>query len=703
MSLSSVYNPLIFLDEISLTLLSESDSSDLIETVLHQAMESARADSGSIALLDEKREFLEIKASVGLEKEIIQNLRLKVGQGVTGRCILTGRTKNIGDIRQSPHYIEVRKDILSEMAVPLKVGKKSFGVISVDSSKLNAFETADQEYLEVLSGYAAQILANRQAIQSLHHRTYIQELLLEISGSIGKYPEFEKSFHEIIQILTHKIKLTRAAIHLYDEIRDELFVISGYNYTDQEKTQSRYASGEGVTGKVFETKETLSIADIRQEKKFMNKMQRVKSEGKVSFIAAPILLDDQCRGVYSMELPYQNQSYFEDYTFLVRILSSLFARAIQIQGLIEKMTHEIQHENIILKRQLSEVYSFGNIVGSSAAMKELFEKIRMIAHTNSSVLITGESGTGKELIASALHQNSIRKDNALVKINCAAIPTDLLESELFGFVKGAFTNALEDKPGKFLVAHKGSIFLDEIAEMDYKLQSKILRVLQEKEFTPLGSNKSYQVDTRIIAATNANVEELMQKKKFREDLYYRLNVVRLHIPPLRERKDDLPMLIQYLANKIAKANQKKTPNFTPQAFQKLKNYHFPGNIRELENILERAIVLTSAKSIKDTDIEFDSIDDGLYPDIYGVSGEPSVPQADGITEPKELLPIWIDHILKKSPTGNHHREVMKLVESKLIEKVLNANFYQKSKTARELGINRITLDKKITEYNLMRD
>ena len=699
-STSFVYNPLIFLDELSLSLLSENDSSDLITTVLHHALATTKADSGSIALLDEQREFLEIKASIGLDKEVIQNLRLKVGQGVTGRCILTGRTKNIGDIRQSSHYIEVRKDILSEMAVPLKIGKKNFGVISVDSFRLNAFEAADQEYLEVLSGYAAQILANQQAIQSLHHRTYIQELLIEISGLIGKYPEFEKSFHEIIQILTQKIKLIRAAIHLYDEIKGELFVVSGYNYTDQEKIQSRYAAGEGITGRVFKTRETLSIVDIKQEKKFVNKMKRTKSEGKISFIAAPVLLDDQCRGVYSMEFPYQNQSYFEDYTFLVKILSSLFARAIQIQNLIEKKTHQIQHENIILKRQLGQVYSFSNIVGSSPSMKELFEKICMIAYTNSSVLITGESGTGKELIASALHQNSIRKENTLVKINCAAIPTDLLESELFGFVKGAFTNALEDKPGKFLIAHKGTIFLDEIAEMDYKLQAKILRVLQEKEFTPLGSNRSYQIDTRIIAATNANIEELIQKKKFREDLYYRLNVVRLHIPPLRERKEDLPMLTQYLLNKIAKANHKKTPTLTQTAFQKLKNYHFPGNIRELENILERAIVLTSSKSLKDTDIEFDSINDGLgSPD----SQDSQKNSSEKKTDAKELLPIWMDHILNKSPAGNHYREIIKEVESKLIEKTLNANFYQKSKTARDLGINRITLDKKITEYNLMKD
>ena len=339
-------------------------------------------------------------------------------------------------------------------------------------------------------------------------------------------------------------------------------------------------------------------------------------------------------------------------------------------------------------------------------MKDLFQKMKMAADTNSSVLLIGESGTGKELIASALHQNSIRKEHKIVKINCAAIPGDLLESELFGYAKGAFTGANEDKKGKFLIAHKGTLFLDEISEMDVRLQAKLLRFLQEKEFSPLGSNKVINVDVRIIAATNANLENLIDKKRFREDLYYRLNVITFQIPSLRERQDDLPLLVQYFINKIAKENNKKITNVSPAVFTKLENYHFPGNIRELENMLERAIVLSTGPIIEIDDLpptrtqvpteskkESNVLSDHVLkrPDELEVKN----------FETEKFIKEWIKQELTTLNEGQYREKIISHVERELILHVLKKNLFNKSKTAKSLGINRMTLDKKITEYDII--
>ncbi len=701
------HNPLIALHELSLSLLSESNTERLLEMILSQAVEVTKADSGSISLLDDKREFLEIKAFKGIDPLVAKELKLKIGEGVTGRCILTGRTKNIGDIRKDAHYVQVRSDILSELAVPLKVGGKSFGVVSVDSSSLDAFINSHEEYLEILSGYAAQIITNQQTLENMKHRTYIQELLLKVSSHIGYYPKFEVTFHKTIEFLQEKITLDRAGIYAYDKARNELCIVAAYNYTEQEKLKSYYSPAEGTTGKVFSSKKAIAISDINEDKKFLNKSGKIRNRKRISFFASPIILDGECKAVFSMEIPYQSQSSFEDYTFLVQILSSLFSQSMQIQNLIEKTTNDIRYENIFLKRQLHKNYSFANIIGRSDQMMNLFKKMHMVADSNSSVLIVGESGTGKELIASALHQNSIRRNNALVKINCAAIPSELLESELFGYAKGAFTGAEEEKKGKFLIAHKGTIFLDEIGEMDYQLQSKILRILQEREFSPLGSNRVFKVDVRIITATNASLEKLIQQKKFREDLYYRLNVIRLEIPPLRERKNDLPILVQHLIKRISRQNGKKIKSISKEALQRLERYHFPGNVRELENILERAIVLGQREKIQLDDLQIPKEEnktdqnDSSQDNSMVING--NIPILNNADIPDRNLSSVMDEILSTSTSGNYYRDMLKSFEFTLIKKVLKKNFYQKSKTAAALGLNRITLNNKINQYRLMKD
>ena len=259
---------------------------------------------------------------------------------------------------------------------------------------------------------------------------------------------------------------------------------------------------------------------------------------------------------------------------------------------------QLEKENIYLREQLKDRFDFSKIIGQSSVMHKLLESIAIVAPTEATVLIIGESGTGKELIANAIHQNSPRKEKPLIKVNCAALPEALLESELFGHEKGAFTGALTRRQGRFQLAHKGSIFLDEIAEMAHQTQAKILRVLQEREFEPVGSSNTVRVDTRVITATNKNLEEEIKEGHFREDLFYRINVVTLNIPPLRERREDIPLLTDFFLKQYAEKNRRLIKGFTPKAIDILMRYDWPGNVRELINAIEYAFVLCPGDEIK---------------------------------------------------------------------------------------------------------
>jgi len=705
--LNRIHDPLVALHEVTLGLLTSDTPEDLLDMILDQAIEFTGADSGSIALLDATRRYLKIKTSRGLGADVADRVRLKVGEGVTGRCILTGKPRLISDTSQDPYYIEVNSNIKSELAVPLSVGKKSFGVISLDSSRLNAFDQSHLEYMQLLASYAGLTFTNKQTISSFKHRTEIQDVLIEVSTYIGKDGRVEDVFKDIMTILEEKIGLTRGGIFLHNKVENELKLVASINYTSDETKKSTYKSGEGITGRVFKTKKFWSIKDISKDVNFLNKIGSDELNLAISFFASPIKLDDETRGVFSMQIPYFSESYFEDYIFLCKVLSALFSQTLAIRKLIEESTKDTETENIELKRRLGTKFLFSNIIGKTQNMRDLFEKMNLAADSPSSVLLIGESGTGKELIANALHHNSIRKKNPLVKINCAAIPKDLLESELFGYVKGAFTGANSEKKGKFLAANTGTLFLDEIGEMDIDLQAKLLRILQEKEFSPLGSNKVFKVEVKIIAATNANLFELVSQKKFREDLYYRLNVLELNIPPLRSRLEDIPLIVSHLVKKICDINNRPIIKVGKEVIEKLKLYDFPGNIRELENIIERAIVLNTKQEITADDIQIAQevksfhqeklnkmgVDVGLH-ENRGVIN-------DDFRDELQIITSWVKNKLNNVEDGQIQKEVLRDVESAMYKILLKKNLYNKSKTARTLGINRLTLEKKIQEYQLL--
>jgi two-component system response regulator HydG len=333
----------------------------------------------------------------------------------------------------------------------------------------------------------------------------------------------------------------------------------------------------------------------------------------------------------------------------------------------------LKEENRMLKESLGRQFDSQNIIGKSPAMIRLLETVAQVAPSEATVLISGESGTGKELIAGAIHFNSLRKDGPFVKINCAAITETLLESELFGHEKGAFTGADRRKEGRFSQAHRGTLFLDEVSEMSLMMQVKLLRALQEREFNRVGGETTIQVDVRVIAATNKNLLEQINAGAFREDLYYRLNVVELAVPPLTKRKEDIPLLAQHFLEVFAAKNQKEIKGFTPKAMDNLIRYDWPGNVRELMNAVERGVVLARSPYLDEAD--FVLLKDPVLPDDEDFAGAPD-------------LSIEGDVPLEE-------------IEKTAILKTLEAAGGNKSEAARRLGITRKTLHKKLKTYGVM--
>lgn len=334
-------------------------------------------------------------------------------------------------------------------------------------------------------------------------------------------------------------------------------------------------------------------------------------------------------------------------------------------------------ENVFLRQQLRGKYKFNNIIGTSMPMQQIFTRMEKILHTESTVLILGESGTGKELVAHAIHYNGQRKDKPFVAINCGAIPGELLESELFGHTKGSFTGAVSDKPGKFEVANGGTLFLDEIGTMPLHLQSKLLRVLQEQEIERVGSSRSIKLNVRLISATNSKIEENVREGLFREDLYYRLNVIPIVLPPLRDRREDIALLARHFLQKSCKEMNRPDMTLSPGAIFALEEYGWPGNVREMENVIERTVALTDGDTITPRD---------LPPNIGG---------SDHIAEPG---PLSTPHLTEK---GLDMPRAVNEIESRLIIEALEMTGGVKARAASLLGINRTTLVEKIKRLGLV--
>ena len=419
-------------------------------------------------------------------------------------------------------------------------------------------------------------------------------VLNEIGAILSSTLELRDAFQKMMQIISEKLNMNRGTLVLLDESTGRLRTEAAIGMTAEEMDRGKYALGEGVTGNVVATGRSRIIPDLRAEPDFLNRTGRLSPQGgPISFLCVPIRIEGRTAGALSIDKPGDLDEQLRSDHAILTIIAAFLAQAIQINRMVMRQKEELLEENAQLRAQVRDRYRFENIIGDSPAMHEVFATVGQVANSRATVLLLGETGTGKEMIAKAIHYNSPRKDKPFVRVNCGALTGTLLESELFGHVKGSFTGAIRDKIGRFEAADGGTIFLDEIGTLEPQLQVKLLRVLQEREFERVGDTQTLKVDVRVIAATNVDLQEEVAKGNFREDLFYRLNVVSIYLPPLRNRREDIPRLIDYFLDKYNSVNDRKLRRISRDMLNVLLRYPWPGNVRELENAIERAVVLSN--------------------------------------------------------------------------------------------------------------
>jgi len=415
-------------------------------------------------------------------------------------------------------------------------------------------------------------------------------------------PEF--AIQNILRLLSQLLGLNRGRVMLPDEQTDVLHIRYAYGLTPEERERGVYSLGEGVSGRVMKTGQTALIQNIDEEPSYLARAvsRTTLPEETVSYIAVPLLRDNKPIGVLAVHRLRKRQRAFDMDITTLRIIATFIAQILTVNRLIAEQTAELINENLYLKNALDNHGSNFGILGESPALQASLRQAYRVANTQVSVMLTGESGTGKEKFARMLHLASTRKDAAFVAINCAAIPQDLIESELFGHEKGAFTGAAQSKKGKIELASGGTLFLDEIGDLDFDLQAKLLRMLQEQVIQRVGGTSEIRVDVRIIAATHRNLQQAVNEGRFRMDLFYRLNVFPIHLPPLRERLEDIRLLARHFLN-IANHDYNRNVMLDETIMQKLERFDWPGNIRQLENVIKRAVLMAHTNNASPAEVE----------------------------------------------------------------------------------------------------
>jgi two-component system response regulator AtoC len=516
-------------------------------------------------------------------------------------------------------------------------------------------------------------------------------LFRKVQEAMRCVPDFGETCKAVLDAVMEEIDAENCSLMLKDHRSGYLSVraargkgeMKSVFYPHQPENGERFRSGEGIAGKVFKEGQTVMLDDVKKEPLF------IKAEGLSerlnSLICFPIRENGQVVGVFNISHS-QKGAFNEGDKWILSYISNQVGMALTSARFfleMKEMNRLMKNTKNSFSASSSDFFEVGEMtqdngmfIYASNKMRQIKELIDQIADTDVSVLIQGESGVGKEVVARSIHLNSFRRDKPFVKVNCAALPQELLESELFGYEKGAFTGAYRQKLGKFELANTGTIFLDEISEMSPFLQGKLLQVLQDKEFSRLGGKKDIRVAVRILAATNKQIEELLSQGRFREDLYYRLNVVNLTIPPLRERSEEIPVFIEYFLDKFSKKYQKKTPSLSGKMMKIFSQYHWLGNVRELENVIQRFVILENEKMITD--------------ELSGVIIESSTAEKAKEDSNSRLWPSLREV----------HREATIKAESEVMLKALQMTNWNRKKASRLLNISYKALLYKIKECGI---
>jgi Nif-specific regulatory protein len=419
--------------------------------------------------------------------------------------------------------------------------------------------------------------------------------LADLGRGLGGAPDLRSALERALEKLEGTQGIVRGAVFLVHAESGDIQVDAALGLT-ADGLRARYKAGEGIIGRVVQSGRPVIVPATGREPLLMNRafQRRGTSIPEASFVAVPIMVDRKAVGALAADFPPAGRDLEAQF---LAVVAAMMAQAVRAQGRIEDERNRLLTENKSLRSELEDRYDLSNIVGTSRPMRQVYEQIAQVAQTSTTALIRGESGTGKELIAHAIHYNSPRAQKPFVKVSCAALPDTLIESELFGYERGAFTGAETRKRGRFELAHGGTLFLDEVGELNLATQVKLLRVLQEGEFERLGGTETLKADVRLITATNRNLEAALAERQFREDLYYRLNVFSIFVPPLRDRKPDIMLLADHFLLKYARKHNKRIRRIATPAIDMLMSYHWPGNVRELENTLERAVLTCDGQVI----------------------------------------------------------------------------------------------------------
>lgn len=586
----------------------------------------------------------------------------------------------IEDINQETRFsiVKTLRDkypVRSVCSLPLTTSHKQLGVLNFMSNRTGAYDGLDLEFARLVAAQIAVVVDNAfnfeeaQSYQSqLMHERDRSALLLEINNMLVSNLNLRELLSALSACLRRVVPHDIAGLALYDPITDRLRIKA------LESTESDDLFIEGETlpleghpaGEAFTRRETIVIRDAESSEMLAS---RFSSLGMKSGCIVPLVSHDSGLGTLSVGSRTADAFNNEDVELLEQIAKQV---AIAVENAlsfrkIEVLKNKLNEEKLYLEEEIRTSYNFEEIIGNSSVLKRVLQQVETVAGTDTTVLICGESGTGKELIARALHNLSGRRERTLVKVNCAAIPTGLLESELFGHERGAFTGAIERRIGRFELAHQGTIFLDEVGDIPMELQPKLLRVLQEHEFERLGSSRTTHVNVRVVAATNTDLAQMVAERRFRSDLYYRLNVFPITLPALRERPDDIPVLVHFFASRFARQMGKMIERIPAETMSILVAYSWPGNIRELENLMERAVILSRGSVLE--------------------------------------IPLGELKQLQRSSTDHPDDSRLENIERTHILRILNETGWViggSSGAAARLGLNRTTLNNRLRKLNITR-
>ena len=483
------------------------------------------------------------------------------------------------------------KGIKSVCCLPLSTVHQHLGTLNLWSEDAGAYDLLDLKFAQLVTSQIAVAVESQFYREQLAHERDRSQLLLRVNNTLVSNLNLRELLQSISVSLSTVMPHEAAALTLYDEPSNELRV-AAFDFPDHDNPC--------VAGKVIPFAGNPIGDAFTKRKTTLIEYDPAHCSGMASGCASPLIFRGRVLGVLAIKSS-RPHAFSQDDAELFEQVANQVAIAVEnalSYNEIETLKNKLEKEKLYLEEEIRSEYNFEEIVGSSSVLRRALQNVQTVATTGSTVLIYGETGTGKELIARAIHNLSERRERTLVKVNCAAIPTGLLESELFGHEKGAFTGAIDRRIGRFELAHQGTIFLDEVEDIPLDLQSKLLRVLQEQEFERLGSSRTLRVDVRVVAATNADLAQMVEEKKFRSDLYYRLNVFPINVPPLRERPEDIALLVHFFANKFAQQMRKQIESVPKETMAALVAYHWPGNIRELQNLVERAVILSRGSTLE---------------------------------------------------------------------------------------------------------